>query len=451
MKNTYIAILGWGSTLWDEKKYREFDLQRNEWQFDGPLLPLEFCRKARDRGNALTLVIDSKHGSLCQVSWCFSKRQNLEDAIEDLRLREGTNKRTISYIHSAQTDARQEPEATIKQWALKKQIDVVIWSGFGCNFRDFTAEGAIRHLERLPETSRRKAIDYIYKASPFIQTRLREMLTQCSWFSMECKNLKLSSRTDFDLIAKREEETFTHIRENAHPAFCLAASLLELYETFLQCLTPSSLLQPDYEFVSSLQHHLNKMKANATTACMLIMRGHIAESEIFNKRSLQLCAVAKYESENRNSSAVFQTYLQFAQTNQWSHSSFDELAKAVLSHELFREYTDICLSEKVALLADCSNTVKLTEHEDTSTLSAYDELPISLIHRLLQTIHVHFRMLELLGETFSTLAHFERWFADFFLFREELRRVRALYQANSFSSSTHKSCESVVVSSSRIT
>ena len=34
-----IAILGWGSLLWDERP--EFDGQHGDWKFDGPVVPLE--------------------------------------------------------------------------------------------------------------------------------------------------------------------------------------------------------------------------------------------------------------------------------------------------------------------------------------------------------------------------------------------------------------------------
>lgn len=49
-----IAILGWGSLLWDERP--EFDQHHGVWQFDGPHLNLEFSRKSSSRENALTLA-----------------------------------------------------------------------------------------------------------------------------------------------------------------------------------------------------------------------------------------------------------------------------------------------------------------------------------------------------------------------------------------------------------
>lgn len=75
---TNIAILGWGSLLWDTS-HKDFDEQREDWRFDGPALKLEFSRKsAKRRLNALTLVIDPTHGQSCQVAYALSKRASSE-------------------------------------------------------------------------------------------------------------------------------------------------------------------------------------------------------------------------------------------------------------------------------------------------------------------------------------------------------------------------------------
>ena len=55
-----IAILGWGSLLWDRQA--EFDKHHDDWQFDGPSLQLEFSRVSESRKDALTLVVDTNHG-----------------------------------------------------------------------------------------------------------------------------------------------------------------------------------------------------------------------------------------------------------------------------------------------------------------------------------------------------------------------------------------------------
>ena len=55
-----IAILGWGSLLWDKRaEFDWFEKQYEQWQCDGPTLKLEFSRVSESRGNALTLVLDT--------------------------------------------------------------------------------------------------------------------------------------------------------------------------------------------------------------------------------------------------------------------------------------------------------------------------------------------------------------------------------------------------------
>lgn len=83
-----IALLGWDSLLWDKRP--EFDDQHGLWLPNGPKLPLEFSRISTTRKDALTLVIDQKHGALCRTAYALSTRYNPDDAIADLRHREGT-------------------------------------------------------------------------------------------------------------------------------------------------------------------------------------------------------------------------------------------------------------------------------------------------------------------------------------------------------------------------
>ena len=61
-----IAILGWGSLLWDNQP--EFDRWHESWQYDGPRLKLEFSRVSKSRLRALTLVIDEIYGTPAVVA-----------------------------------------------------------------------------------------------------------------------------------------------------------------------------------------------------------------------------------------------------------------------------------------------------------------------------------------------------------------------------------------------
>jgi hypothetical protein len=94
---TKIAILGWGSLLWDNSAL-QFEQQHDDWKPDGPVLKLEFSRKSVSRLNALTLVIDAVHGQKCQVAYALSRRRTAEEAKADLRAREKTAAQNIGYV-----------------------------------------------------------------------------------------------------------------------------------------------------------------------------------------------------------------------------------------------------------------------------------------------------------------------------------------------------------------
>ena len=185
-----VAILGWGSLLWENA---DFDARHEEWQSDGPSLPLEFSRISSTRSGALTLVIDYAYGSLVTVAWCMSKRQYADDAVVDLRCREGCS---IKDIRSLSIPLLQEgsgpPEASvIAEWASVRHIDVVVWTGLPSNFetkRDtpFSVEHAIRYLKTLPPEGKARAAEYIWRAPKFVDTPLRDALQTQPWFGPSC-------------------------------------------------------------------------------------------------------------------------------------------------------------------------------------------------------------------------------------------------------------------------
>lgn len=132
-----IAILGWGSLIWDRRK--GFDGQHEDWQSDGPNLKLEFSRVSQTRCDALTLVLDAQNGTSCRVAYAISKRENPDDAICDLRCREGTTLSKIGFYFADGTRGQsrdRESLASIGVWAAGKKIDVVIWTDLESNFKD---------------------------------------------------------------------------------------------------------------------------------------------------------------------------------------------------------------------------------------------------------------------------------------------------------------------------
>jgi hypothetical protein len=184
-----IAILGWGSLIWDRNA--AFDDHINDWQLDGPKLPLEFSRISQTRSNALTLVIDTHNGTNCPVAYAMSKRKSPDDAICDLRSREGTILKRIGY-HFRDGTRNGEPDVpeSIKTWGSAKGFDVVIWTGLSTNFHcdkkpDFSIDAALTHLKGLSPEGKVKAAEYIWRAPDFIKTKLRDAVQLEPWFSRD--------------------------------------------------------------------------------------------------------------------------------------------------------------------------------------------------------------------------------------------------------------------------
>lgn len=185
-----IAILGWGSLLWDKENGVEFDQWHDSWEYDGPILKLEFSRISESRLGALTLVIDGEHGNPVTVAWCLSKRTRLKDAVCDLRCREGTTVRNIDQLDFASpTDYSNNgtAENSILTWACLKKLDAVVWTALKSNFmkkrkKPFSVAAAVSYLKDLRPDGKSKATEYVWRAPDFVKTPLRTALQKEPWF-----------------------------------------------------------------------------------------------------------------------------------------------------------------------------------------------------------------------------------------------------------------------------
>lgn len=180
-----IALLGWGSLLWDRDE--EFDRWHDEWRYDGPTLKLEFSRISDTRLGALTLVIDPQVDIANKVAWCLSKRKKPEDAVADLRCREGTTLENIGRLVLAESLPSDDLSREIAAWAKERKLDVVVWTALESNFATkvghrFCVKEAIAYLKRLPPEGKAKAAEYIWRAPGFIRTPLRSAVEIEPWF-----------------------------------------------------------------------------------------------------------------------------------------------------------------------------------------------------------------------------------------------------------------------------
>jgi len=187
----HIAILGWGSLLWDTRP--EFDNYHDPWEFDGPELKIEFSRISQTRKGALTLVIDPTNGSICRVAHSRSKRRDPEDAVCDLRSREETTRGNIG-IHIADGSLNQSKDSAtltaIAAWAKTKGVDVVVWTDLPSNFQKvcgstFSIASAVAHVRALDEGAKSGAAEYMWRAPAFVDTPLRSALQTEPWFSRD--------------------------------------------------------------------------------------------------------------------------------------------------------------------------------------------------------------------------------------------------------------------------
>jgi len=178
-----IAVLAWGSLVWDRRDL----MLAGAFKPVGPALPLEFSRVSRDR--RLTLVIDEDRGTPCTTYAAPSVHLDLDQAIENLRLREGMpGAAGVGFVDThehTRGDAGWErhPRAVIaiESWAMRYGYRAVIWTALASNFHEpdgagvpFSVEAALAHLAALEGPSLDGALQYFRKAPPEIRSALRE-------------------------------------------------------------------------------------------------------------------------------------------------------------------------------------------------------------------------------------------------------------------------------------
>jgi len=119
-----IACIGWGSLIWRPENL----LIRRQWFKDGPFLRVEFARQS-DNGR-MTLVITSDAKPL-RTLWALMATDNLDHAIESLRIREGIGKDNIRNKISSvikEEETTDEIKLSIKDWLINMKLDAAIWT-----------------------------------------------------------------------------------------------------------------------------------------------------------------------------------------------------------------------------------------------------------------------------------------------------------------------------------
>jgi len=187
-----IAILGWGSLVWDPRNL-EIDKSkgRNGWFDDGPMLPIEFARISNDGRLTLVIVPGNKE---VQTLYSISKFVELDHAILDLAVREGCGRNRIGFFAKANHKFQSKFTdilTNIEYWiSSKEEIEAVIWTDLPANFKDkiglgMTVENAANYLKHLPLDVKARAELYIRRAPTVVQTPIREAIEQnLGWLKM---------------------------------------------------------------------------------------------------------------------------------------------------------------------------------------------------------------------------------------------------------------------------
>lgn len=174
-----IAILGWGSLIWQPKELK-YDKEIG-WIPDGPKLPIEFSRISGD--GRLTLVID-KNALPIRTLYAVSSYEKLDEAILDLAVREKCTKDKIGRYKKDKEDTFPVDfpyKDKIKNWIDNTDCDAVIWTNLSKSFKDkigleHNSNNVIKYLETLPELTKVIAEEYIRKAHTQIKTEIRKAI-----------------------------------------------------------------------------------------------------------------------------------------------------------------------------------------------------------------------------------------------------------------------------------
>jgi hypothetical protein len=169
-----IVCLGWGSLIWSPRSLPV----KGAWHEDGPRLPIEFSRQARD--GRITLAI-TPGAPLIPVLWTELAVDSLHDAVSELGHREGIAPEywlaDVGVWHPGLT-LDQDRADTIAAWAEPRGFDGVVWTALPPGFQ--LAPGTVpsvgkilTYLKALTGEARIRAEEYIRNAPAQTRTAYR--------------------------------------------------------------------------------------------------------------------------------------------------------------------------------------------------------------------------------------------------------------------------------------
>lgn len=185
-----IAVIGWGSLLWDLD-----DLApkvAGGWAMGaGPRLPLEFSRISPKRLMSLVVVIDPDHGADCPTHAIASIRDDIHHAAEDLRARERAGDvaqiGAVCAVTGFGRSAHPAIAARVAAWCARVGARGAVWTDLPRNFEaetggPFSVAAGLAYLKGLTGAGAAAARRYIDGAPAATDTPLRRSLTQAPWW-----------------------------------------------------------------------------------------------------------------------------------------------------------------------------------------------------------------------------------------------------------------------------
>ena len=183
-----IAILGWGSLLWDLD-----DLAPRvepPWALRaGPRLPMEFSRISPKRKLGLVLCLDPADGVPCPTHAIRSRRGDVASAVADLAARERATSGRIGHVSLDGAGRSRLPAVVdaVAGWCAAEGWDGAVWTDLEPNFAEttgttFSVAAGIGYLKSLAGDSLAEAHRYIRQAPFATRTPLRRALARDPWW-----------------------------------------------------------------------------------------------------------------------------------------------------------------------------------------------------------------------------------------------------------------------------
>lgn len=176
-----IAVLAWGSLVWQPANaYGEIAIE-GPWHDDGPALPVEFARISAD--GRLTLVVVPGYPHRSTVLWARSAFGHLDAAVANLAEREtGAPPSAVHGVGPSGPLGAPDPAvaAEVKRWLGPRGLDAAVWTGLppgpGWGDEGWSQERALAYVASLEGPVRQRAAEYLREAPSQIDTPVRRAL-----------------------------------------------------------------------------------------------------------------------------------------------------------------------------------------------------------------------------------------------------------------------------------